>query len=188
VDSLEDLLYSLRAATSFGLGDGSTLLCGGSALFGPNSSGGDARTQIWGLDLTWKWKALSNDQGWPFFTFQTEAMWRNFEAAAFDEGGESFDARTLQDRGLYAQAVWGPFRPWALGARVDYANGDHSDVDPLRDRRVRLSPNLTYYPSHFSKVRLQYNWDRAQFLNDHAEHSIWLQMEILFGAHGAHTF
>jgi len=188
VQSLEDLLYSVRAATSFELGDESTVLFGGSALFGPNSSGGDTRTQIWGLDAYYKWKALSNDQGWPFFTAQAEAMWRNFEADAFDDGTVTFDARTLQDRGFYAQVVWGPLRPWALGARADYANGDHAGGDPLRERRVRLSPNVTFYPSHFSKVRLQYNWDRAQFLNDHAEHSLWLQMEFLFGAHGAHTF
>jgi hypothetical protein len=45
---------------------------------------------------------------------------------------------------------------------------------------------LTFYPSEFSKIRLQYNYDRGEFFG--TEHSIWLQLEFLLGAHGAHKF
>jgi hypothetical protein len=60
-------------------------------------------------------------------------------------------------------------------------------TDPLRERRVRVSPDLTFYPSEFSKWRLQYNWDHLQTQEDNV-HSVFLQWEFLIGTHGAHTF
>ncbi len=53
---------------------------------------------------------------------------------------------------------------------------------------------LTYYPSEFSKLRIQYNYDRSAFLtrapfgDPRDASSVYLQFEILFGAHGAHKF
>ena len=51
---------------------------------------------------------------------------------------------------------------------------------------VEVSPNLTWYPTEFSKLRLQYNYDYGQEFG--SENSIWLQAEFLLGAHGAHKF
>jgi len=195
ISSLADFLYTERLAASFDLSDESTLSPGVSALFGPNSSGPDARTEIYGADLFYKWRALSNDQGWPFFSVQGEYVLRNYEAEeATDDDGNVVPGEDLVDQGFYVQALCGFERPWVAGLRFDYAEGEESDVleesaDPSRDRRYRISPNLTYYPSHFSKIRLQYNYDDSQFLSgDGSEHSVWLQFEFLFGAHGAHKF
>jgi hypothetical protein len=58
--------------------------------------------------------------------------------------------------------------------------------DPLRDERWRISPNLTWYPTEFSKLRLQYNYDRRRNIGE--DHSIWFQFEFLLGAHAAHKF
>ena len=66
--------------------------------------------------------------------------------------------------------------------------GYSSSTDPLRDQRGRGSVSLTYYPSEFSKIRVQYNYDRSQFLKEEDAHSFYVQFEILFGAHGAHKF
>ena len=88
---------------------------------------------------------------------------------------------------------------FTVGVRYDYAIGQPDafsgptvsydwTTDSLRDERNRVSAALTYYPSEFSKVRLQYNYDRSPFLTAGAAHSLWLQAEILFGAHGAHKF
>ena len=46
---------------------------------------------------------------------------------------------------------------------------------------------LTWFPTEFSKLRLQYNFDRSD-LFPHDEHSLWLQLEFLLGAHAAHKF
>lgn len=59
-------------------------------------------------------------------------------------------------------------------------------ADPDRATRWRISPNLTWYPSEFSKVRLQYNYDDRDRIG--ADHSVWLQFEFLLGAHAAHKF
>jgi hypothetical protein len=100
---------------------------------------------------------------------------------------------------MYSQLTYGFARPWVAAARFDYARGEKdsfevgdetysSASDPARDKRQRYSGALAYYPSEFSKIRLQYNFDHAQFLPKHRAHSVYLQAEILFGAHGAHKF
>jgi hypothetical protein len=191
-----DLLFFERAALSFELGEESTLAGGLSALFGPNATGGGGDTQILGADLFYRWRPLANDQGWPFLQVQGEAMGRRYHAASFfgdfDGDGNADDVpyETFEDVGFYAQALWGFERPWAAGLRVDWVDGDGASTSGIGalDRRVRVSPNLTYYPSEFSRIRLQVNWDRAQELRDREILSVWLQFEILFGAHGAHRF
>jgi hypothetical protein len=45
---------------------------------------------------------------------------------------------------------------------------------------------VTFYPTEFSKLRLQYAHDARQFSSD--ADSIWLQFEFLLGAHAAHKF
>ena len=42
---------------------------------------------------------------------------------------------------------------------------------------------LTYYPSEFSKIRLQYNYDHRDLVGD--DHSVWMQFEFLLGSHAA---
>jgi len=54
------------------------------------------------------------------------------------------------------------------------------------DNVVSRSPNLTWFPSEFSKIRLQYNHDQRRHIG--VDHSIWLQFEFVLGAHAAHKF
>jgi len=61
-----------------------------------------------------------------------------------------------------------------------------AEVRALRAERFRLSPNLTLYPTEFSKVRLQYNYDHRDGIG--SDHSLWLQFEFILGAHAAHKF
>jgi hypothetical protein len=62
------------------------------------------------------------------------------------------------------------------------------DDDPFRDNRQRLSPLLLWHPSEFSRLRLQYNYDRADHLEDKDAHSVWLGVEFMYGAHPGHTY
>jgi hypothetical protein len=201
VRGLDDLLYLARVRTSFDLSDELTLVGGVSALFGPNASGGDTDTRIYGADLYFKWRPLDNNHGWPFLAWQTEAMLRRYQAAAVldADGAQLAGPTTLDDVGFYSQLSWGFARPWVVGVRHDRARGEAaastlpdgayaSSLDPLRDSRQRYSAVLSYYPSEFSKLRLQYNYDRAEFFSGDDAHSAFVQFEILFGAHGAHKF
>jgi hypothetical protein len=185
-----DLVFTPRIASSFELTDQQTLVVGASAAFGPNETGTGRRTEIYGADIYWKWKAAHADAGFPFVSWQTEALYERFEAGADPMALPTpLPAETLEDWGFYSQVLWG-FKPrWVAGLRGEYANGntgadDANDV--FRGERTRFSPVLTFYPSEFSKLRLQYNYDHGELFG--TDHSVWLQMEFLLGAHGAHKF
>jgi hypothetical protein len=75
-----------------------------------------------------------------------------------------------------------------LGLRFDRVAGDRGDSpDDALAPRWRLSPAVTWFPTEYSKLRLQYNLDHGDvFPRD--EHSVWLLLELLLGAHAAHMF
>jgi hypothetical protein len=182
-----DFLYVPRLASSFDLTDEQTLVAGVSGAFAPNNTGAHTSTEIYGLDLYWKWKPVNAHAGFPFVSWQTELLYRNFDAAA--DASVPLRAETIRDYGFYSQVLWG-FRPrWVAGLRGEWVTGNDSAIDRMevmRGDRTRISPVLTFFPSEFSKVRLQYNYDHGQHFGD--EHSVWLQLEFLLGAHGAHQF
>lgn len=185
-----DLLFVPRLASSFDLSDSQTLLVGASGAFGPNDTGARARMEIYGVDLFWKWKPANAGRGFPFVSFQTEALYRRFEAGADPTALPGLlPAETLGDWGFYSQLLWG-FQPrWVAGLRGEYVTGNQGAFDSLdvfRGDRTRISPALTWHPSEFSKIRLQYNYDRGQYFSD--QHSVWLQMEFSLGAHSVHKY
>ena len=185
VRSLGDLLYVPRVTSSFDLSDQQTLTLGASAALGPNGSGTDTRTQIYGVDAYWKWKPV-NAGAWPFVKWQTEVMYRRYEAGA--DTAAVLPAETLNDWGAYSQIVWGFHEGWTAALRGDYVSGKHGafEPDPDRDQRWRISPALTWYLSEFSKLRLQYNFDEIDHFGP--AHSVWMQCEFVLGAHGAHPY
>ena len=63
--------------------------------------------------------------------------------------------------------------------------------DDNRQSRSRISGDITWYPTEFSKIRLQYNHDFLQaddFFAQSEADSVFLQFEFILGAHGAHKF
>ena len=192
IRGLQDFVYVPRWENSFDLGPTQTVLVGVSGAFGPNETGADSRTEIYGADLLYKWKSSHAEGGFPFVKWQTEAMYRRFEA------GRGVDktfpvAETFHDWGLYSQVVWGFQKGWTAGVRGDYLHMEESAFtdDDLRQSRSRISANLTWYPTEFSKIRLQYNHDFLEandFLPEEGADSLFLQFEFILGAHGAHKF
>src|SRR5262249_13087603 len=80
VSAPSDLLYAPRYSASFDLTDSQTIVAGVSGAFGPNSSGTNTFTQIYGGDLYWKWKPAWQSGGFPFVAWQTEMLGRRYEA------------------------------------------------------------------------------------------------------------
>jgi hypothetical protein len=185
--SAGDFLFVPRIASSFDLAESQTLLLGISAATGPNDTGEDSRTLVYGVDTFWKWKSPRAEGGWPFVTWQTEAILRNFGAGTDTASG--LPAETLHDWGFYTQLQWGFVRRWTVGLRSEYVAGDKSaceDATAERAAETRVSPNLTWYPTEFSKIRLQYN---REWRKDAADgDAVWVQMEFMLGAHAAHKF
>ncbi|MDB6038455.1 MAG: hypothetical protein JWM99_2296, partial [Verrucomicrobiales bacterium] len=82
VKSIGDMLFVPRYVASFDLTDSQTIVAGTSAAFGPNGSGEHSDTQIYGVDLFYKWKSPNQHGGFPFVTWQSEGMLRRYQAAA----------------------------------------------------------------------------------------------------------
>jgi hypothetical protein len=189
---LQDFVWIPRFENSFNLSDTQTVLAGVSGAFGSNETGANSRTQIYGADLLYKWKSSHAEGGFPFVKWQTEFMYRRFQAG--HGADDSFPvAETFHDWGLYSQVLWGFKKGWVAGIRGDYVHMQDSmytdDLD--RQSRWRLSANLTWYPTEFSKIRLQYNQDFLEenfFLSPREVESVFLQWEFILGAHGAHKF
>jgi hypothetical protein len=182
-----DLLFVPRIASSFEVTDTQTLVVGASGAFGPNDTGPRARTEIYGVDAYWKWKPATAHAGFPFVSWQTEALYRRFGAGG--DATTALPSENLRDWGFYSQLLWGIKPRWVVGLRgelVDGNTGAFDSLDPFRGDRTRISPNLTWYPSEYSKLRLQYNYDHGELFSD--AHSVWLQLEFLLGAHAAHKF
>ncbi len=222
--SLTDLLYLVRWENFWNLTSETGLVLGTNFLHGPNSTGGDGQTWIYGADFKLRWRPHNNFRGWPFFLWQTEVHKRDYTASYYlppsqtpegphdqatlfprhspshepDGSGEPLPSlpipgEILRDAGFYTQALYGFRYGWAGGVRIEFASGKGASVggrsqDPLRSDRWRLSPLLVWHPTEYSRLRLQYNYDRAQFLAARDAHTVWLSAEILYGRHPAHKY
>ena len=189
---LQDIVWMPRWENSLDLSPTQVVLAGVSGAFGSNETGADARTQIYGADFLYKWKSSHAEGGFPFVKWQSEFMYRRFEA------GRGIDqtfpvSETFCDWGMYSQVLWGFKKGWVAGIRGDYLDMQDSQFTSDEDRqsRSRISANITWYPTEFSKIRLQYNHDFLEenfFLPGRDEDSLFLQFEFILGAHGAHKF
>ncbi len=196
VRSLRDLAYLARWGNSWDLSDEVSAVLGFSGLYGPNATGPDGETWIYGADLKLKWRPVNNFRGWPFLLLQSEIMGRNYRADKFFDpaSGISLSSATLKDWGFYTQLLWGFRNTWAAGIRYEYASGSGNSVnvdfgagtvaivsrnsDAFRGDRHRASPLLVWQPTEFSRLRLQYNYDhyseRVPEFNGREAHSVWL--------------
>lgn len=197
VGGLKDMVYLARSDNSWDITDNTTARLGFSGLYGPNATGPDGETSIYGADLVVKWRP-GGERGWPFVVWESETMRREYKAASYFDGSDPLNVidlpqETLKDWGLYTQLLYGFTAGWAAGLRYEYASGSGESVegrnnDPFRDDRTRISPLLTWMPSEFSRLRIQYNYDRADRLSGKEAHSAWVGVEFMYGAHAAHAF
>lgn len=178
VDSPEDLLYTARVEQFFPLGESLSLLWGLSAQFGPNASGQQNRSEIYGSDLYLRYRPLASTSR-TTVSLQLEGLFRSRQVP--DD--------VLQDAGGRAELVWGITPRWETGARYEFTSGVEDDpLDPdWTSERQRIAVQGTFYPSHFSRLRLQPSIDLPAWRDDPI-YAVMLGLEVLVGAHGAHAF
>ena len=196
--SISDLTWSGRWANAMDVSNDLTLRVGGSLAYGPNASGIDTNSIIYGGHLALRWRPAGGSRGFPFVTWETEVIGREAEVDEFvsDPGGPdetTYAADTLTDWGLFTQLMVGFAEGWSAGVRYEMATGGGDSVggreaDPLRDDRTRISPLIAWQPTEFSRLRLQYNYDEADHLAENDAHSIWLSLDIIIGTHPPHVF
>lgn len=176
VETPADLLHTLRLEQFFPFDDAWSLSWGLNGQLGPNASGNGNRTEIYGTDLYLRWRP-TDSPGRVAFSLQTEGFYRTRQVP---EG-------RLEDVGLYSQALLDFARHWQVGGRYEWVQGVEDDpLDPeWTDDRTRISAQATWFPSHFSRLRLQYSIDDGPQPRVQA---VMLALETLVGAHGAHGF
>jgi hypothetical protein len=188
--SAADLMWVPRWVNSFDLTRHQTAVIGVSGAFGANDAGENSGTQIYGADFYWKWQPERAQRGFPFVSLQSEIMYRVYDAPtriSVDDPTVTLPATTLRNWGMYAQLLYGFHPGWVAGFRGDYTQGDPAAYsNGQQSDWTRLSPVLTWYPTEFSKVRWQYNYDYRSGLG--GDHGVWMELEFLVGAHAAHKF
>ncbi len=152
--------------------------------------GADRGTVLVGGDLYVKWKPPNIAEGYDSLAWQTEAIFRHFNAG--DGLPDEWDG------GLYSQLVYQFARRWALGVRGDLIGIPTSTVV---GRTVRGATSLTFQPSEFARVRAYLEAENTGTGSDVSSRgqliptpspgtavAAFLQLEISIGAHGAHPF
>lgn len=178
IDGVEDLLYTTRLEQFFPFGPNVSLLWGISAQFGPNLSGAGNRSELYGTDLFLRYRPVdSTNQA--SLSLQLEGIFRTRQVPG----------DVAQDFGAHAELVWTITRRWQTGARYEWGSG--VEADPLHPEwttaRQRVALQGTFFPSHFSRLRLQLGHDDVPWIEQPVLAAMF-GLEVIVGAHGAHEF
>jgi hypothetical protein len=166
-------LFHLRAYKD--LTESANLDVGGSFTRGNGVGGPGLKTRLWGADATLRWKPLR--QGL-YKSLLVRGEW-------FLSERDTPLGRVRAD-GYYVHGQWQLARRWFVGARHD--ESDHADDSSLRDRGNSVV--LTFWPSEFSQLRAQARRNRYEIAGRPAATAteLFLQVQFVIGAHGAHPF
>jgi hypothetical protein len=150
----------------------------------------DGSTDLVIAEFVWKWAPNGN---WRQrnLVVQSEWLWRNEDGRYLLPDGGAPDIDRDQ-WGWYLQAVYQPIPQWRVGGRVDLLSSDDpgdafagTALEPVGDDPERYTVMVDWSPSEFSRLRLQYGWDRSGI----DSFDQWgLQYIHSIGAHGAHSF
>jgi hypothetical protein len=184
IRALDDFLYVTALKQFFALSDDWSLFWGLSSATGPNPSGRRNYTDVFGTDLYVKFRPIT-EQSFTIVSLQTEWLYRRRQVPA----------DLLQDISGYAQIFWRFAQRWGAAARYEYGSPvwnlerrvGHDPLEPaIVANRHRTSGNVTYWPTEFSRFRVQISRDSPG-----SSPGVWaafLAAELVTGAHGAHTF
>jgi len=163
---------TVRLVQFFELAEGATLGAGLSVA--RLDEGGGAWRDLFGGDLTLR---IRPPRGRAYLALQGELFARRLSGLPEPEA----HGRRL---GGYGQAFLrlSPF--WGLGARWDTAPAEVAGFSGGPEQRA--SALLAWYPSEFSRLRLQLSYDRLPGGKEGME--ALLSLEFSIGAHGAHPF
>lgn len=174
----EDLLYTLTVKSFVPLDDDWSVTLGLSGQDGPNASGNGNRSEVAGADVYLRYRPASDPQ--------RRSLSLQFEHSV---RSRQLPGTHLVDQAGYAHLVGVFALRWEAGWRTDWSTG--VSQDPLDEtwtgQRTRHAAQLTFYPSHFSRLRLQVSADLPSWRQAPIYGAV-LALETLIGDHGAHNF
>lgn len=137
-------------------------------------------TQVLGSDLSLRWFLDSyRDINW-----QSEILLRQSQGNRYVEGTPV--ATSFLQWGGYSQVLWRFAQQWRAGVRADLMAGQP------QGHQSRYTTMVDYLPTEFTRLRMQYNLDATGFsLNQQSPapvHGVFLNLNLVMGAHGAHEF
>jgi hypothetical protein len=178
IQRMQDFLYITHVKQFFNVTRTWGIYWGLSTQLGKQPLGVDNRTEIYGTDLHVRWKPVSGKRG-RTLTLQTEILHRR----------RQLPRKLLTDSGGYSQLLWNYSLFWQFGVRHEYIQGTLEDpLDPTwQDDRQRSTVQITWFPSHFTRWRLQSNLTHQN--QDHLNAwSLMLAFEATIGSHGSHAY
>lgn len=181
-----DFLYPLRLAQFFDLADDWALQAGANAVFAPSAMGPEVgnRAYAYGGDLLLKWRPIgAGDTGYASIALVVEGWYRELEVPN----------DLWRDAGGYADLIFGIAKRWEAAARGELwrrLDGDAPGEDNGRAKLgldvERASGSVSFLPTHFSRIRLQYTFENVEGYEPN--HIAVVQLEVSAGAHGAHAY
>ena len=100
--------------------------------------------------------------------------------------------RVSRQDGVYVQMVYGIAARWAIGGRADAIGGRNWLETPLgraeSPSSSRVALDLTFDPTEFSRLRVQYNHGKIWSGQRETYHQVYVQFQMSLGVHGAHQF
>ncbi len=172
-----DLMYVTHLKNFFDIDSASSIEVGGSFATGDNAStDGGHRTNLEGLDFTYKWRPAQ--QGlYKSLTWMNELLFSQKEQGAND---------TVNSHGLYSSLEYQFSRRWSIFGRYDYSqfpddNKSHEDA---------YSTGLTFRQSEYCFWRLQFKHTEAEgsSTTDNNRDELFLQLNFGIGPHRAHQY
>ena len=203
------LLYVFHLSNFFEVSNSLSLNIGGSFATGANGTGRDNRTNLYGTDFFAKYRPLRNSP-YQEILLQSEFMYRDEET---DEG--NLDEYGFYIQLVYRFAKrWNTGLRFGLVNPVDPVEADESfteaeimNNDPVFTKsnngengindlselgllglEYRISAMLTFNPSEFSRIRLEYDYTHPDPGFADSQSALYLQFQYSLGAHGAHPY
>lgn len=178
VGTLYDLAWTGNIRQFFALSEDWSLYAGVSEQHGTGPNRETDTTQVYGGDLYLRWRPVENADRLAL-SLQVEGLYRR----------RTWAGQQLNDWGGYAQLIADLSPHWQVGAREEQGSGVQDDpLDPLwTGHRQKFSAQVTWFPSHFTRIRLQGSADVPAW-RDQPIYAGVLAFETVIGAHGAHAY
>jgi hypothetical protein len=187
---LGEFTYLGRAATFISLSDAHSIDLGMSYAYTPRvASEEKANRHLAGLDITYRYVPLGQ-AAYRGLVWGTEVL---FNRENRPIGGFPTDPTLPSPEAFKRNNAWGVYsylearlsRRFYPGFLFDYAQALDADVGDTK----AYSPYLTFWPSEFQRLRLQYSYFTQPGTEEQPAHAnqVFLQWSIILGSH-AHGF